>query len=267
MKIEDELRGALDISAPPPTTTLDDVLRRGKRRVYAKRSGAAFSALAVVALIGLATVIRPVAEPMTPPLSPPWAMTPLNTPAQIPFDGSCAEIQRKKPLTVAFGEVPFGADNFANLQRNMKTELPAVQIGDAQTRNNEAVFNVRDEHGEGSIRLWVGKFAGTPAEAADDGLWEYGDCSPGLRGVLPDGTVLQLQPQRPRDAEAAFAQTLFVYRADGSVYRIEQANSALKLLGGGTRSERWELEQTDQVTLPLTDEQMEKLGLAVAEGV
>ncbi|SMD21563.1 hypothetical protein [Lentzea albidocapillata] len=267
MNIEEELRGALDVSAPPPMTTLDDVLRRGKRRVYAKRGGAAFSALAVVALIGLATIIRPVTDSVPPALSPPWEMTPLSTPARVPLDGSCAEVQRTKPLTVAFGDAAFDAGNLANLVKNMGVELPAVQVGEAQARNNEAVLNVRDGRGEGSLRLWVGKFAGTPVEAADDGLWDYGLCSPGMRGVLPDGTVLQLQPQHSLDAAAAFAQVLFVYRADGSVYRIQQANSTLKLLSAGTSSERRELVLTDQVTLPLTDEQMGKLGLAVAEGV
>ncbi|MDT7787900.1 MAG: hypothetical protein QOF58_6319, partial [Pseudonocardiales bacterium] len=52
MNIEEKLRGALDTPAPPPTTTLDHVLKRGRRRVFAQRAGAMLGVVAVVAGVG-----------------------------------------------------------------------------------------------------------------------------------------------------------------------------------------------------------------------
>ncbi|MET1076277.1 MAG: hypothetical protein ABWY11_26780 [Umezawaea sp.] len=52
--LERELRSVIDTTAPPSTTALDDVLRRGRRRVYALRAGAVAGVVAVVAGAGLA---------------------------------------------------------------------------------------------------------------------------------------------------------------------------------------------------------------------
>ncbi|MDQ3790605.1 MAG: hypothetical protein M3422_25635, partial [Actinomycetota bacterium] len=56
------LRTLTDDPAPPVTTTVDQVLRRGKRRVFVQRAVAIAGVVAVVAAIGAATVLLRSAE-------------------------------------------------------------------------------------------------------------------------------------------------------------------------------------------------------------
>ncbi|PRY45981.1 hypothetical protein [Umezawaea tangerina] len=99
--IEEELRAMADVTAPPSTTALDDVLRRGRRRVYALRAGAVAGVVAVVAGAGFTAfalrsvptsappadgpVDGPVVTSTTTPSGPPAWWPVVALPPQTPY--------------------------------------------------------------------------------------------------------------------------------------------------------------------------------------
>ncbi len=76
--------------------------------------------------------------------------------------------------------------------------------------------------GPGAVQLEVGRFGGTPREAADADVAIYGNCPRPSRLVRDDGTVLQLyqpdfgQPELPM-------QHLAVYLPNGRQYIVTTA--------------------------------------------
>ncbi len=233
------LRTLTDDPAPPVTTTVDQVLRRGRRRVFVQRASAVAGVVAVVAAIGAATVLlRPTEEPTddgvqvaaTTPAKPTGPMPGWKT---IPIDeGTCT----KNPAHSVPGTPP-------------ETILPQTRVQPAFTSAVESVVGagvkvterswteyspkadgprgylaveVPMDNGFGQLQLEAQVFPGTPTQIADATLYAYGDCRPPARHVMPDGTVLQLfqpdflRPERPM-------QHLQVYRPDGRYYVITAA--------------------------------------------
>lgn len=298
MNIEDELRGALDVSAPPPTTTLDHVLKRGRRRVFAQRAGAVLGVFAVVAGIGIgATTLNHAAPDSTPADQPNYGPATVehatgwprvNTPPQIPYgtwtpatsapppagwpvlDLPLCETkasQRSQKLdigAVKFNRVP-AVDGWLDQARKV---LPEVTIGAATPQaitHTSYEADVSDSRGTGSIRITVGRFTGTPKAAADDALWETGDCQPARRLEF-GGSIMQLHSVRPSEPFQTLVQVLRVYREDNSVIQLELRNfgsqdygidpnppNAPGRIGAG------------RPTLPLSEEQFSRLGPVFAE--
>ncbi|MFJ8960085.1 hypothetical protein ACIRG5_11925 [Lentzea sp. NPDC102401] len=291
MNIEDELRGALDVSAPPPTTTLDHVLKRGRRRVFAQRAGAMFGVAVAVVGIGIgATTLNHAAPDRTPADQPNEAPSTVehtlgwprvNTPTRAPYrtwspaasgGGAAIDIPLctvkapSVPREPGLGAQPLARELVAKWRDQAEKLLPEMTIGEVTGFPSNVLFefHVSDSSGTGSIRIWAARFAGTPQASADDGLWETGDCEPARRLVQPDGSVAQLHEVRPHESIQALTQTLAVYREDGLLIQIEQRNYTSASVTARTPANP---DVTGRPTLPLTDEQFSRLGPIIAEGV
>ncbi|HUQ54400.1 hypothetical protein [Lentzea sp.] len=295
MTIEDELRGALDVSAPPPTTTLDVVLKRGRRRVFAQRASAVLGVVAVVAGIGIgATTLNraPSSEPAdqpdhgpatvehsltwprvsTPPQQPYGTWTPAATappPAgrpvlQLP---QCNPRSRKLKFSVPTGLLRVSDNVVSSWIAAVRQQLPEKQVAELTpgVGREEYDFDVTDSGGTGSIRITAGRFTGPALQYADDSVWVTGDCEPPYRTVLADGTLIQLHSVHPFEPFQTLVQTMFVYRPDGLLIQLD-------LMNFGSPDKRpdpvqqnfWERTGAGRPDLPLTEEQFARLGPAVA---
>lgn len=294
---EQELRGALrsalDGAAPAPVTSLDEVLRRGRRRVYVKWTGAA--ACVVVAAIGFGVGVLALANaPKALPPAQTLTTTPttsvraqanwprIDTPARTPsttlnFPGMppirCAPTgtagvtgwpgSSKVPDTVrvawerALVEVAAPA-NVGPPQFHLATPRSP---GERESYGYWA--NVEDQ---GSMWLRAGSFTGSPLAHADDQMWTTGDCVPPKRHVLANGTVLQLHSVVEAAPEPTFSQVLMIYTSAGTSYRITLSNHRGEYL----LSPEFNSDHTARGArraLPLTEEQLVRIGVAVAEAM
>ncbi len=265
MNIEDELRGALDIAAPPPTTTLDHVLKRGRRRVFVQRAGAVLSVFAVVAGIGIGATTLNQAEPPSPADEPDqgsavfvhelgWPR--VNLPPRELADPAKPELGcgiSGQPTSV--GRERLSDDKMRVWRNRVQAAVPEALVDSSLVEDVVNVFEVgiSDRDGSGSVRLATGSFGGSPLAAADEAVWATGSCAPPQRTTGPEGTVYQLYEVHPNVPYDAIVQTLYVFRPDGKVFRVEQLNS-------GTTSTR-----STRPDLPLTQEQFASLGTAIAE--
>ncbi|GAA3620144.1 hypothetical protein GCM10022267_02850 [Lentzea roselyniae] len=293
MNIEEKLRGALDVSAPPPTTTLDHVLKRGRRRVFAQRAGAMLGVVAVVAGIGIgATTLNHAAPDSTPADQPNGPATVehslswprVNTPAQQPYrtwqpatsapppaGRQVLQIplcNSREPIEVfGLGTEELSAKSVDGLIDVVRRELPEMTISNAPGNSiRDAIeFDVTDSGGTGSISISAGRFAGTPQFHADDMLWATGDCEPARRLSSADGTVMQLHSVRPYEPFQSLKQVLEVFRKDGLFVRVELRNyGSPDVRPDPKQPGSWERFGAGRATLPLTEEQFARLGPAIA---
>jgi hypothetical protein len=296
MNIEEKLRGALDVSAPPPTTTLDHVLKRGRRRVFAQRAGAVVGVFAVVAGIGIgATTLNQAAPDSTPADQPSYGPATVehatgwprvSTAPQIPYgtwspatsapppsgwrvvDIPLCEIRpSQRPPNLDLGAVQFDPEPVAAWLDQARKVVPEVTIRAATPNPGHTSYeaDVSDSRGTGSIRITVGRFAGTPQLAADNSLWETGDCQPAQRLEF-DGSVMQLHSTRPFEPFQTLVQALRVYRKDGLLIQLELRNfgSLDRALDPG-RPDTTRRTGPGRPTLPLSEEQFSRLGPIFAE--
>ncbi|MDX8049512.1 hypothetical protein SK571_08995 [Lentzea sp. BCCO 10_0798] len=299
MDIEEKLRGALNVPAPPPTTTLDTVLRRGRRRVFAQRVGAALGVVAVVAGIGFGAATlnqaapqprqadRPDAGPATVEHALTWPR--VNTPPQTPYGTyspastappppgraiismpRCNIGQRKWAMKVPVGGVKPTDEFVQKWIGTVRAQLPEMRVSDLSPRLDKAPaldysVDLTDAGGTGSVRLSLGRFAGTPLEYADDNLWTSGDCAPPYRTTLPDGTIVQLHSVRAAEPFQTLLQVMEVFRPDGLMLQLDLANYGSADLRPAAQEGYWERTGAGRATMPLTDEQFSRLGPAIAE--
>ncbi|MEV6241727.1 hypothetical protein [Lentzea sp. NPDC051838] len=308
MNIEEKLRGALDAPAPPPTTTLDVVLKRGRRRVFAQRAGAVLGVFAVVAGIGLgSTVLNHAAPDPSPadelPDGPATVVHELdwprvNVPSQQPLGtwtpGSTAPPPPGRPVlsfpqcemkqrfdreTTYFGGEEIPAKTVARYVDTARRLFPDITVGEPRLRKEGQQIrgvdiDLTDAQGTGSISITAGRLAGPPQTEADRDVWLTGDCQPPRRKVLGSGTTLQLYGVQPSEPFQSLTQLLTEYRAMEFGYTVQ-----VELRNWGTPDLRrdpnqpdpnqpgsWERVGQGRATLPLTEEQFARLGLAVAEG-
>ncbi|WP_112275999.1 hypothetical protein [Lentzea terrae] len=294
MNLEEKLRGALDVSAPPPTTTLDHVLKRGRRRVFAQRAGAVLGVFAVVAGIGIGAATLNHAAPDPTPADQPnygpatvehatgWPR--VNTPPQIPYGtwtpatsapppAGRAVVQiplcnSKEPLEVwGLGTDVLSAKTVDALIDLVRRELPEVTVSNAPGSSiKDAIeFDLTDSGGTGSLSISAGRFPGTPQWHADDGLWATGDCEPARRLTLANGTVMQLHNIRPYEPFQSLKQVLEIYRKDGLFVRLELRNYGSPDVRPDP-NQPGVLQRTGagRATLPLSEEQFTRLGPAIA---
>lgn len=248
------LRTLNDDPAPPITTTIDEVLRRGRRRVFVQRAAAVAGAVAVVAAIGvMAVLLRPaeqsgggvqVADSTTPTMpTAPTAPTTSTAPASpegalpgwqlMPIDEVACKVN---PLPKLHGTPPDALLPQAVVQPAFNEAVESItgavaNVGDAIWMDHSPkangprgylVVEIPMDNGNGQLQLEAEVYPGSPEEMADASLYSYGDCKPPSRRVLDDGTVLQLfqadfyNPEQP-------TQHLQVYRPDGRIYVVTAA--------------------------------------------
>lgn len=294
MNIEDELRGALHVAAPPPTTTLEAVVKRGRRRVFAQRAGAALGVVAVVAGIGFsAATLNHAAPPpqqadepnhgpatvehglgwprvVTPAQQPYSTWTPASSappaPGRAVVDVPMCNM-RMATQEVVLSTEPFTADFTARLLERVPRELPDKKIGNAPGNSvlQAVEFDITDAGGTGSLRVTGGRFTGTPQAYADDALWETGDCEPPKRLVLSNGTIVQLHAVRPFEPFQSLVQRLSVFRNDGLLVQLELRNFGSPDLAPDPKQQgQWRRTGAGRSTLPLSEEEFSRLGLVVA---
>lgn len=290
MNLEEKLRGALDVSAPPPTTTLDHVLKRGRRRVFAQRAGAVLGVFAVVAGIGIgATTLNhaardpgPADQPNHGPATVEHAVTwpRVNTPARTPYGTWSPAASATPPAGRPVAPIPlcnatdakngFGlsaqplstrsVDGWIELVRRA---LPEVTIAPGNSSEYAIELDVTDSGGTGGIRILAGRPTGTPQSNADDGLWA-GDCEPARRLTRADGTIMQLHGVRPVES-LTLKQVLKVYRKDGLYVQLELLNFGSPDLAPDPDQPGWVRTGPGRANLPLTEEQFARLGPIIAE--
>ncbi|MET8761195.1 hypothetical protein [Lentzea sp. NPDC004782] len=268
MTVEEELRGALDVPVPPATTTLEGVLRRGRRRLFVRRAGAVLGTLAVVAIMGFGSVVWNwnQARPMTPGGSPgdwPRASGLVRKPADPQHtNGECDPQMPTALMARGFGAERFSTDQLRTWRDKAQEVLPSLALGAQAVRDdlNMYEYEVTDEGGTGSLRLSAGFFAGSPSKAADEAMWVAGGCQAPRRVTARDGTVYQLYDvvsstlwdTTSQKSAPAKMQTLHVYRPDGAAFRIDQLSVVPTNLDKRRES------------LPLTESQLVRLGPAIA---
>lgn len=298
MTIEDELRGALDVAAPPARTTLDEVMKRGRRRVFAQRVGAVLGVVTVVAGVGFSAASLNSADPTpaTPPTSrtepapseqpldwprvnlPPQASPKVHTPDATapPPPGRailrlpvCERKQSKVPMVQDTGTVIFEPELLIKLQEALLRHRGNAKVGGLKSEFDDPIHylaDVSDERGTGSVIVFAGRYTGTPLAAADAGVWETGDCNPPYRRVLANGTIVQLHEVHIYGPFQLIAQRMVVYRPDGLMLKFELRNFGTPDLRRSASRAEWEFVGTSRETLPMTQQQFAALGLTVAEG-
>lgn len=246
MRIQDELRGALDVPAPPPSTRLEDVLARGRRKVAVRRAGIAGSTLAVVGVV--------LAGVLAWPFGSPGASDPMNWARAAPAPGQVADPPRDsracKENSNPAPNISVGGETLAAEQVRAWRDLTQEALPDEKVSSEhpEAVENELSRvftvyaGDTGSVRFSRSRFAGSPIAAADKAMWGTGACIPPRRTTTKEGTVFQLYDGIPA------GQSMYVFRADGRRLRIDQINVAGSL-----------------GRLPLTEAEFVDLGAAVAE--
>lgn len=258
------LRTLTDEPAPPVATTLDQVLRRGRRRVFVQRAGAVAGVVAVVAGIGAGTILMRQDAPgdglqvatssTTPPPSsgdpapPGW--TEIALPPDSDTGGSTcvqpqvdlppdAEVSLLPERTVRDAFLAVAQENLGDVPLAASSQWGAPEKhGGAQ--RGYAYIEVPMDDGNGQLQLEVTTYGGSPTRMADASVTAYGDCAGPHRHVLADGTVLQLYPVRGAGTEQP-VQRVRIYQPDGRMYVVTAASwseadvvPASGIDGGGT---------------------------------
>jgi hypothetical protein len=242
-----------DEPAPPVGTTLDQVLRRGRRRVLVQRASAVAGVVAVVAAIGVgALLLRPadpsgvrVATTPTPAWTDGWQPV---VPQRV--GGDCPDLPKQGP---AEADVPLLSEEVVKqvFVDTVKTVLGrgATRVSSDWNLTPSGQYGPRGviffDLGGGQLQLVVSRHGGTPQQAADWWSARYGHCEPLRRHTLADGTVLLLYPVT-HDSPTGPLQQVLLLRPDGLDYLITSVGTN----AGG---------------LPITDEQLAALAERLAE--
>lgn len=256
------LRALEDEPAPPMTTTLEQIVKRGRRRVFGQRLGVLAVVVAVLAAGagGALALWSPESEPepeatqltTTYPwpdqltgwsvIQPGQCGAPSERPAAKPILGR----EVVEPAFVAAVAAVTGAP--ANL---------ALSSWDQETRGYVEV-EIPVDKSWGSVHLEeTRQLAQPPAAAAETDLGAYGLCTAAMRRTLDSGTVLQLYAP---DARSPFApvQHLRAYLPSGLIYVVTSAGwSRADNKGGVVR--------TGRGRLPLDTAQLADVAERIAE--
>ncbi|XVS67050.1 hypothetical protein ACQPYE_13620 [Actinosynnema sp. CA-299493] len=126
-------------------------------------------------------------------------------------------------------------------------------------------LDITDERGTGSVDLKVGRTTVDPVAAADDEAFAEGNCLPPRRLVRSDGAVLQSYPIRVSEPFQSVARVLRVYTTTGATYAITVKNYGSPDFV--VRDEDGSVDRTGagRETLPLTEEQLSRIGLGITD--
>ncbi len=301
--IEQELRSVADVPVPPSTTELDDVLRRGRRRVYALRAGAAAGVVAVVAGAGFtAFALRAVPTSLPPALDGP-AVTTTNTlnkvepwptadlPPQVPYGtwqpaasappgpgravlalplceshlGQQAARFEGGPVTPAVAEEFDRAVGLvAGLAVASGPQTAVLRSTAVNATSHHRWIDVTDVGGTGSVTITEGTYGGTPLAAADQDAFVHGNCEPPIRQVQDDGTVVQYSSAVPSEPFQSLGQSLRIYRPNGVVVEVVQRNFGSRDFRVNGEGTAFDRFGAGRQTLPLSDDQLMAIGEVVA---
>ncbi|AHH93478.1 hypothetical protein GCM10010174_31770 [Kutzneria viridogrisea] len=279
------LRAELDAPAPPVRTQLDEVLRRGRRRVRARRLVAAAGVVTVVAGVGLGSAVlrgwqgpgeAPVASPPTTVVASTgnlpsgWGPAPVTASPASPEPGAKVTCGHwvTMPDNSRAPELD-GALLAKVLTETVQRVAPSAKVALTNTDWSSSLkrsdgllgtvwIDITDSGGPGSLLTEVRAYAGAPAEAADAEAFVYGGCTTPLRKTLSNGTVLQLYGVNSDDPGHP-SQALRVYTANRHLY---------VLVAEGFGSVNW-TKDTGQLavpkgvgrrSVPLTQQQLTQVG-------
>jgi hypothetical protein len=276
------LRTLTDEPAPPVATSLDHVLRRGRRRVFAQRASAVAGVVAVVAAIGVtAVLLRPgggdqvhVADQTTPapPSSASTRTPPLPGWTLVEIPANCHD--NVDPGLPGEPQIPLLPKEVVEpaLTSSVDTATghPAMIVSsnwmgnspkhDAPRGYVQVEIPVAGTDGNGQVQLEVTRFGGTPDQAANADVGTYGDCEPPARHVLADGTVLQLYPVSENEPQIP-TQHLQIFQPGGREYILTSAGygvADLQPVGGGSFSVA-----SGRGKLPTTEAQLADIALGM----
>ncbi|QFZ18234.1 hypothetical protein [Saccharothrix syringae] len=126
-------------------------------------------------------------------------------------------------------------------------------------------IDVTDAGGTGSVWLDVGRTPLAPLAAADDELFAVGNCAPPRRAVRDNGAVLQLYELQVLEPFQSLKLELHVYAPSGDVYRLTLVNHGSPDFEVQEDQRAFNRTGAGRDTLPLTEEQLTRIGLAVAD--
>lgn len=265
------LRAVADEPAPPATTTLDQVLTKGRRRVFVQRGATVAAVVGVVATIGIGGVLlRSATEgqgtrPAGPPAptsttttttvvvttTPPPPSTDTGVPTLLPgWHRVAVPADRVDGKQCVGGAYAGPGPDLALPPQELITErfLDAVRKVAADPTITESRWDppapkttvpsgfldasVHSDSGPGNVQLEVGHYGGAPEAAADSEVGSFGNCDPPARTTLADGTVLQLEQPDHGDPTIP-VQRLHVFQPNGRLYTVTSVGYA-KTNGPGT---------------------------------
>jgi hypothetical protein len=284
------LQALTDEPAPPATTTLDQVVRRGKRRVLVQRVSSVAAVVAVVAVIGIGTMLlRPDDENGggvqvgDTPVSTTESMPPPSTTMPLP-GWKALEVQLNGDGSCGSGMPEPGQSHDKMPSKERIETMFAAAVGDAlgtarlplewkkyESSSAFVVIEVGMDNGPGQVQLEIATYGGTPVEAADASLSPEGTCAAPYRRILTDGTVLQLYKDVTFSAKAP-AQKLRIFRPDGFMYIVTSAGYSDGDYAASGRDPQGVNPtgvppMSGRGKLPLTEAQLAIVGLVLAKGI
>lgn len=283
-ELAEALRAALTGPEPPVRTGLEDIVRRGQRKVMMRRLVAATGVIVVVGGIGIGgSMLRdlqapgnvqvasmPTTLPSTssaPPALPGW--TRVTTSAAKPAADCANGLTLPGPTTMTTRVDGKSIDDtlMVALQKVASTaKIKFTRSSWTPGPAGTAWLDIVDAGGAGSLYLQAQTYAGTPSDAADADSYVNGTCTPPSRRTLANGAVLQLYSAEANDPGHP-SQALRVYTTDHRLYvliaegfssadwtqaRDGESGQLIVPKGAGRRS------------LPLTEQQLADVGQILA---
>jgi hypothetical protein len=238
------LRALYDEPAPPPVTTLEDVVRRGRRRVRTQRLSVLALVLVLVAVAGgglvwfrSLTVDPPATDPLLATNAMPWpedlpgwslvSETSCEAPELAPV-ASTAPALSKDVLEPAFaGGVSVVSGTTPFLWMSHWNDPSRVDVA-VEVPVDTATANVYFEATTTTVAV--------PVAAADIEVWAFGPpCAVPMRRIMASGAVMQLYAPDTRSPFAPI-QRLRAYLPGGRVYMVTSAGWGRADLNAGVVS-------------------------------
>ncbi|GAA1274932.1 hypothetical protein [Saccharothrix xinjiangensis] len=146
--------------------------------------------------------------------------------------------------------------------------FPANKLKDPESVDGHTRWiDVTDDGGTGSVWLRVGRTSLEPLAAADDEVFGVGNCHPPRRAVLDNGAVVQLYEVQASEPFQSLSLELRVYAPSGDVYAISAANHGSPDFTPQADQRAFNRTGSGRETLPLSEDQLTRIGMAVAESV
>lgn len=259
---DDAVRRALQSLADDPmplvTTTFDEVLRRGRRRVFVQRLSAAVGVMGVVAAIGVgAVLLRPSDQsggvrvggtasesrsvPATPLIPGGTDWGPVEMPAANDPASGCVQTDPLPPerevalLPEGFVKEAFSVaveETIGNHSWKINSQWEEHSLPHGGNPRGYVLVTAPTADDTANFQLEAGRFGGTPTAFADWSRRAYNNCEPPWRRVLDDGTVLQLFPvDYSKHSKQGPKLHLEIYRPDGREYIISSVVDNSRQLG------------------------------------